>query len=315
MPHRRKLLNVYAEKAGDPVHEIRQYHLSGEFLQEVPGIGVLHSSFEHAVNFCFSIDGENRMITVLQENAPLFPDSFLVPEWLFLRIKACADKGNPISIQKQYIRVGSTRIRLASECMTDLFLPHLARGEIQAVFPEHFFLLEEFIEMQERKSDMNHLPERFRQEARQLAVSLLQNDRAGAEYAFGHLIGAGKGLTPACDDAMVGILSVVCFYMTMRNRESGSQQYSQLVENILKRLKTERRTTQVSEKYLKCACRGAVSKPLGRLLEWLFLREGPFPLEEAVQIAATGHTSGMDTLYGIRCALALIKEKGLCLFY
>lgn len=331
---------MYAVKAGESVNEIIQFHLSEEFLQDESRAGVLHSSFEHAVNFCFLQNGEERMITVLREGAPLLPDSIVVSEMLFFHIKEYLD--DPVSIQRQYFRVGSRNIRLASERRAELLLSYLAEDGRQAVFPEPFFILnlnsgekqktpegkpgirekeaaldldcalyklEEFIKKQEKRSDLHRLPERFRKDTALFAENLLHCNKKAAEQAFQRLIGAGKGLTPACDDAMVGILAVVCFYMAVTEGKNGEKRYEQLVAGILKLLMSERRTTKVSEKYLKCACRGVVSQPLGRLLKWIFWEEGQFPVKEAEQIAQTGHTSGMDTLYGIQGTLTIIKEN------
>ena len=289
--------------------ELIQFHLAPEFMQQnqhdslsghkqtTSGIslGTLHSSFDHAVNFCFSVDGEERMVTVLKEGTPLLPDSLIVSAPFFLYIKKHA--GETVSIQHQCFSVGNRKLKLDPECAVDLFLPHMAVGKRRAAFLEHCSYLKKFIESQEKHSDLLGLPHRFQELAVTFADCLIRGEAQGIQDAFEQLVGAGKGLTPACDDAMVGVLAAVCFYRKT------------LPQGILDILVREHRTTKVSEKYLKCACRGMVSWPLVQLLQWIFQGSGSFPEKEVLQIVQMGHTSGMDTLYGVQCVLSLLAEE------
>lgn len=266
--------------------------------------GRRHSSFERAINYCFLVDGEERLITILKEGIPLLPDSIIVSLELFTLIKENAD--DIVKIKDNHFCVGNITIPLDSNDSAKLFLPDILRGEHCTIVWKHVQLLNEYIQKQNKKSDLLRLPVRFVEGVNQFADSLLNEDRVNAEREFDKLIGAGKGLTPACDDAIVGVLAVMCLYYS-QNANYGFWQYEYLVAGILEKLKTRKITTVISTKYLKNICRGSISVPIEQLLKWLFMDEDQFPINEIEQILRTGHTSGVDTLFGIQCALKCIE--------
>lgn len=260
--------------------------------------GTLQSSFPHAVNYAFYVEGEERIFTILWEGASLLPDSLILSKPLFKKIKA--SEREPVSIQKSGFQIEQTNINMASEYAEDLFLPHLIAGMGNAVIPERFFILQDFLHRQEKKSALFEMPEHFTRRLAELADALLREDGDRAKAFYMQLVGAGKGLTPACDDAMTGIFSVVCAYIHTYPK------YESVVSKILEDLCGTHRTTKISEKYLKCACRGMFSYPLLCVLAWMMGQEQDIPKEALVEIVQTGHTSGMDTLYGIQIAAGIL---------
>lgn len=290
-----------------------RFHLSEELMDLEAQEGILHSSFSHAVNFSFTRNDETRIVTVLMENAPVLPDSLVLPASAFYNVKNMKEK--TVRLQKTCFQAGSTCIKLPSECMTDLFLPNLVKKGIQTADLGAFFILQDrmehldqFIKKQTKRSDIEQLPERYRKKLWEFAEAFLLEENHVAEQRFKQLVGAGKGLTPSCDDAMTGVLAVACFYKMMIDPVNGCRCYFLQTRGILHLLKTRQMTTKISEKYLKCVSRGTVSQPLGELLQWIFGITEHFPENAAGQIAATGHTSGMDTLYGVRGMVKCVKN-------
>ena len=89
------------------------------------------------------------------------------------------------------------------------------------------------------------------------------------------------------------------------DRVSGRDKFLKLSRQMLQDLIQQRQTTEISCKYLKCACRGNFSVSLCELMEWLACAgwEDSLPKKQILSIADTGHTSGMDTLYGLKIFL------------
>jgi hypothetical protein len=101
------------------------------------------------------------------------------------------------------------------------------------------------------------------------------------------LSGLGKGLTPAGDDFLSGVM----LWAWVAHPEPGS-----VCQTLLQA--TASRTTTLSTALLQAAARGECNAAWHRLLA--ALKSGPdLPLEAAIQaVLAHGHTSGADTLAG-----------------
>lgn len=152
---------------------------------------------------------------------------------------------------------------------------------------------------------MESLPFRFGRSAGILAKGYLAESQDIIIEAYQELVGAGHGLTPSCDDAMLGIMAGACTWFTIMDRVSGRDKFLKLSRQMLQDLIQQRQTTEISCKYLKCACRGNFSVSLCELMEWLACAgwEDSLPKKQILSIADTGHTSGMDTLYGLKIFL------------
>jgi len=105
------------------------------------------------------------------------------------------------------------------------------------------------------------------------------------------LLGRGIGLTPSGDDAIVGVLAAAI----------GAGQLDDETWRTVGSLLTAEgagRTTTVSLSTLSCAVDGQVSPALRKLI-MTAAGLGPDPVQDVIAaVAAHGHTSGSDALYG-----------------
>ncbi len=124
-----------------------------------------------------------------------------------------------------------------------------------------------------------------------LAEAVGNADRAAAGMAAESLVGLGPGLTPAGDDALVGLAAAVT---AMAGPGTLDATFLRRVADT-----ASSRTTAVSTAFLRHATAGEFSAGLHRLLAVLI---GPDPSDVATTIersVALGATSGTDTLVGV----------------
>lgn len=117
---------------------------------------------------------------------------------------------------------------------------------------------------------------------------------AARQYCM--LIGLGDGLTPAGDDFLVGLLAAL---RGLEQEEQAVRFRTALEEEVEAQLA---KTNDISAEFLRYACRGAFSRPLCQLFS-------PAEPEAALDwLAGIGHSSGIDTLTGVREGLALYRS-------
>lgn len=109
-------------------------------------------------------------------------------------------------------------------------------------------------------------------------------------------IGRGQGLTPSCDDIMIGIMAAACF-IGQDYRLGALHRY--IIECGSKR------TTSVSYAYLSYAVCGYFSSIVLTFLHTMSTVSSQSEVTRALQqVARHGHTSGCDLLYGIALGLS-----------
>lgn len=303
--------------------EVKAIHLSGTWTAGWLGkgreegrkrmAGTVQSVFEQAVNYVFFVGGEERLVTILREEKPLLPDSMVVSEDLFLQIRKkrtmelCGGGGRVLFDEMD--------VGIKDTAYVELFLPaslkNVFRKEgMQEILKKRLDVLRSFQESYGKKSDIERLPARYQEFARRMISGYLACDAAVIVKAYGEMAGAGRGLTPACDDVMVGIMAAACAWLEAR-REDGGNMFRKLCGRMRGSLVLGSNTTKISCKYLKCACEGYFSRLLCEWMAWCFEKEGDGEKDAGwmllMQIADMGHTSGMDTIYGISKML-----EGIC---
>lgn len=110
------------------------------------------------------------------------------------------------------------------------------------------------------------------------------------------LVGAGPGLTPSGDDAIVGFLAVLA--------RGGATRQLSMVQSALPPLLA--RTSPISAHYLRLALAGHVGEHLLTLVDACL--GGSAPPELVARVRATGATSGADALVGVDAALGLLAR-------
>jgi hypothetical protein len=117
------------------------------------------------------------------------------------------------------------------------------------------------------------------------------------------VIGLGFGLTPSCDDFLVGSLSTLSFF----NSESSKleQFRHDLIEEIRARLA---KTTPISSAFLDAALSQEFSEMILNFYRDCDHSDKNIRRTNIEQIASTGHSSGIDSLNGINFGFKLISS-------
>lgn len=270
-------------------------HLSPEWMQEEVLCGTLHSRFEKVQNYIFIINGERRMLTIMREGNTLLPDSIVLSNEDFDHLKN----------QREFHLTKRQKMHYSKSSSCSLL--ELSFDKFTTTqFEQKMQMITNFLSCSEKKSDLIRLPEKYMKLLYSFIEGMMNKDSKAVENAFQGLVGAGRGLTPATDDALIGVLAGSLLGFTLAKE---IDKYFVCVKPILFHLCNEKLTTEISCKYLKCACRGDFSQNLCKLIRTLAGEEKediPTLLE---RIAKTGHTSGTDMLYGLQETLRYIWEN------
>lgn len=277
-----------------------EMNLSSEWNQEEVLCGTLHSKFDRVQNYLFSIEGEQRMLTIMREGNTILPDSIILrcEDYNYLK-----NQGEYLAKKsKDYIQIHNIKIAqlITSSCsLLNLSIENFKRED----FEQKKNQIETFIECSEKRSDFERLPERYKKLLDRFIEGILQDKPEMVADSFCSLVGAGRGLTPAADDAMIGALAGSLLGLSLLRKQNT---YFARVENIPSCLVREKQTTEISCKYLKCACRGDFSENLCRVIQ-ILAGESEADLVRILEaISMVGHSSGMDMLFGLHRALHYI---------
>lgn len=125
-------------------------------------------------------------------------------------------------------------------------------------------------------------------------------DIENAAQVLAKIIGLGIGLTPSGDDFLCGFLSVLQYF----NRTE-TLFYQQLIQEIQQNLD---RTNPISCRFIECALEQQYSVAI--LSFFKATTEEKMEIKRLAQLFENiGHSSGMDTLFGIYFACGLILKK------
>lgn len=126
-------------------------------------------------------------------------------------------------------------------------------------------------------------------------------------HAIRTLIGLGAGLTPSCDDFLVGYLAGL--WCTLRGKPEREQFIATLGKGVFE---LSMLTNNVSRTYLYHATHGQVSSLLVALVESICRQEYSENLVENAQAAMdVGHSSGLATVFGLLVGLAAWEGEHL----
>ncbi|HYN68063.1 MAG TPA: DUF2877 domain-containing protein [Ornithinibacter sp.] len=113
------------------------------------------------------------------------------------------------------------------------------------------------------------------------------------------MVGRGAGLTPSGDDALAGALLVTHALGAGRA----------LADAVRARLRS---TTAVSAALLDAAADGYGARPVVALVDAVVASRADAVRRALPAVLAIGHTSGADTVAGIRAALELLTPRREC---
>lgn len=268
--------------------------------------GKVHSVFEHAINFYFELEDGGRLYTILPPESPGLPDSVTVSCALFSRLSALKP-GTAVWKRQNRFLVEENGFVFTGRPASYPESP--VRRDISPQRAKLFFMQwEEFRALSGRSSGFEAFSPQSQKELKNVLVNLYSALQSRTEYGFleelGRYIGLGKGLTPSFDDALVGVM---CF-SSVRLPDSappffgGRKKFGGFLAD---------KTTEVSRKYLCCACEGRYSEKLVELINAIS-GESCLDLKPYLNnTAETGATSGMDTLWGLAavCEAAAKKQE------
>ncbi|MDD5557788.1 MAG: DUF2877 domain-containing protein [bacterium] len=147
--------------------------------------------------------------------------------------------------------------------------------------------------------------------ARPLADALARGDPAAAGRAARPLVGLGRGLTPSCDDMLVGVLGF------LRGARLAGPPYARAggLPRILSAVARAARegaagTTAVSAHFLRSAARGRFAERAGALLEAIFAGGEKRVEGAAGRLLRYGATSGADLICGVVVGAAGLRVPG-----
>jgi len=128
-----------------------------------------------------------------------------------------------------------------------------------------------------------------------LVRRILSQNLADIPVHINRLIGLGPGLTPSCDDMLMGFMISLLLVTEALN---GDVSYVKRINQVIASLAIGR-TTLISQKLLEHAALGEASEMIHNLVEAILTGNGEQVREATLKLLAVGHSSGTDTLLGI----------------
>lgn len=276
------MLTFYAKEICLAENCLGQGHLQGR----------VHSVYRRAVNLMFQRPRREPLLLTLYVGGTALPDSIRLPS---VDALATLVPDAPVRLGQQGLEWAGGRLEWSGLPLEDGSfarwggrLRH-APGEL-APFTQG--------------SGFERLPPA---QARTLRTALIRlgpllcrPDWAGVQGLLAEHLGAGYGLTPSFDDAVVGMLAL--FWRAGWFCGVGAEVYHRLAALA------HRSTTAVSAKYLCCALEGCFSADVRHLCDGLFAEAALLPAAQA--LAAVGSTSGRDSLVGVAAAVDHMLARG-----
>lgn len=138
------------------------------------------------------------------------------------------------------------------------------------------------------------------QKMMQLINTVLAGNLSQIDLILRYWMGRGKGLTPAGDDMLAGMLAVDAiagiFTDTFRLH------LSELVEK-------EALTTDISREYLKYALKRNFSSTVTGVMNALLQQDVDSLIKRTRELLRVGHSSGLDTAFGILIGMLIIRRN------
>jgi hypothetical protein len=231
------------------------------------------------------------VLTLLPRGAPLHPWGLTVPLEL-----ATLTPGTDAASDGRRLALGPHRIELADAEAPELRIRVHPRG-----LPPRW-VLASLLAAERAPEDGLEAP---------VLAAALARFRSGNEVEeLATLVGVGGGLTPAGDDALVGIVAILELFQAACGTASDLR--TRLVDRAVPLL--AQRTSRLAAQMLAAAAEGCYAEPVLGLLDAL-AADTPSPrlIEHAIaELLPLGHRSGADTLRGAAAALdRLIREAAL----
>lgn len=130
---------------------------------------------------------------------------------------------------------------------------------------------------------------------------LFSDEKDDMENVLRYFIGRGKGLTPSGDDHLVGLLAIDVITGAF------SPTFSNTIQSLLSK---ESLTTDVGREYMKYALYGHFSSDIVHVTHDLFDENPNVDIHEhMVKLLKLGHSSGVDTAFGMLIGMLALRRK------
>jgi hypothetical protein len=293
--------------------------LTEDFNASAEIYGVIHSKFRTALNILFRMPGGGtRLITVITSGTKGIPDSITVTEKYFAQLMflpigskvLCKNyefyfdsifevlKGNIQCLRQSTIVINN----MSNDSVG---LPNLTSYliELKNHFTESYFNDKDSVLSSEQRM-------RMVEDLQCFSKAWLEKDYTKMESILLKLTGRGIGLTPSCDDALIGIIAVYTGARLYAKSTAGitNQNLKAWIELIdigsltpFNRLLFNR-TTDVSLKYLCCSQEERFSDVIIELVKAVFSDKEEDLRPYIYAVSLVGESSGRDMLFGMEIA-------------
>ncbi|MDQ0290797.1 DUF2877 domain-containing protein [Oligosphaera ethanolica] len=270
-------------------------------------LGRVHSIFTHAINISIG----DTLLTLCDDPSAGIPDSVVLSPADFARLQLRCD--DPVRIARHQLLFASSPTPTTPTTAVALTGPNYDNrfpSNVSIALPT---LLHDRLDAIDAAFLAGHrLPAGAEERFPLLLAAIAAADHAACATHLRALIGLGPGLTPATDDALLGLLAVHAFLTATTTTTTAATalpmparpQFPALVSRLAATL-----TTAVSHKYLRCAAQDRFAQPLIHSVLAIMTAPtspqattAPFPTPDASalrRLVATGHSSGRDTLRGV----------------
>jgi hypothetical protein len=136
-----------------------------------------------------------------------------------------------------------------------------------------------------------------------LINAVFSSDRQEIEKVVRYFLGRGKGLTPSGDDHIVGLLAIHTI------TEAFHPIFLETVKDLIEQ---ESLTTDISKEYLSYALKGEFSSSVANVMNDLTVNNRQVDLEKhLLSLMSMGHSSGVDTAFGMLIGIAAMRRNNL----
>jgi len=263
--------------------------------------GQVHSVFDRVVNIVLDHEAMPDSFLSIGNFSVQVTPAMLVTDWPVswhqLELKA----GDRVCLHKSYLWIGNIRIHAEKACLWHPMTNEQIMGiEVccDDILAKRKKQLSE--DLQNYKAQLEReLPvaERLLQKAVYDMEHWLSNEKATA-FDAGHLIGLGRGLTPAGDDILCGALYGMYFSEILGRGQT--EKRKKLREDIKGSL---HKTNDISRHFLRYAVEGIWGRKEEEFLLAFYSQQSSEYREKAKCILETGASSGTDQMTGFLMVL------------
>lgn len=275
-----------------------EYGVKSNYLPHIlyeNSVGNIHSVFQTSFNLVF----QDKLVHVGSLGTPLSAFGVNIPRNSLQQLLKGISAGNSVRYDDGKIMIDTTnhevKIKLDKLSEVDLRLNRLPIDLVDVKNNEIFRLINKIdfirdsgvIRSVKESSVLNEL------------IYAQSDHKKVIKASIEHFFGRGIGLTPSGDDFISGLIMVEsCFLDDSSWREE------------LREFLSSHSTTDVSSSYYQCLLNGYVSESFKYLLSNLSVSVESAKARRLVNnVTNYGHTSGIDTLFGIQVALKQLIEK------